>query len=114
MGRLKQVAPRLASLRPRLGIAPANRDDERRQRNWWRRWYGTATWQALRWSCLVRDLFTCQSCGKVEADTSKLHGDHIIAHRGDRDLFFDPGNVQTLCEHCHNAIKQREESNAWR
>jgi len=62
----------------------------------------------------VRDQFTCQKCRRIEANTSQLHGDHIIAHRGDRDLFFDAGNVQTLCAHCHNADKQREESNAGR
>lgn len=35
--------------------------------------------------------------------------DHITPHRGDRKLFWDPKNHQSLCEHCHNSAKQREE-----
>ncbi len=28
--------------------------------------------------------------------------DHIVPHKGDQRLFWDPENRQTLCEHCHN------------
>lgn len=35
--------------------------------------------------------------------------DHVIPHRGNTALFWDRSNWQSLCEHCHNAHKQRQE-----
>jgi 5-methylcytosine-specific restriction protein A len=34
--------------------------------------------------------------------------DHVTPHRGDAGLFFD-GPVQSLCQRCHNGLKQRIE-----
>ncbi|WP_245482984.1 HNH endonuclease [Agrobacterium sp. CNPSo 2736] len=48
-------------------------------------------------------------CGRIEVDTSKLICDHVTPHKGDRDLFFDASNLQTLCKPCHDTVKQREE-----
>ncbi|WP_262568948.1 HNH endonuclease [Agrobacterium tumefaciens] len=48
-------------------------------------------------------------CGRIEGDASKLICDHITPHKGDRDLFFDAQNLQTLCKPCHDTVKQREE-----
>ncbi|MGF7161273.1 putative kinase [Rhodoligotrophos appendicifer] len=75
-----------------------------------RAWYKTARWQKLRWSILVRDLFTCQKsgCGRVETETSQLVCDHVEPHRGDEALFWN-GPFQTLCKACHDRDKQREE-----
>lgn len=75
----------------------------------WRAWYKTARWQKLRWSVLVRDLFTCRECGRIEADTSKLVADHKRAHRGDERKFWDPENLQCLCKPCHDKVKQAQE-----
>jgi 5-methylcytosine-specific restriction enzyme A len=45
------------------------------------------------------------------ADPYQVHGeiaveseetDHIIPHRGDMDLFWDPENWQALCGNCHS------------
>ncbi|WP_081062549.1 HNH endonuclease [Burkholderia cepacia] len=36
-------------------------------------------------------------------------GDHVVPHRGDRRLQFDPSNIQTLCKPHHDGEKQREE-----
>ena len=39
--------------------------------------------------------------------------DHIKAHKGDQDLFWDvEGNWQSLCAPCHNIHKQRLERQA--
>ena len=73
----------------------------------WRAWYKTSRWQKLRWSILVRDLFTCQMCHRIEADTSKLHCDHVDPKSKATDFWAGP--FQTLCAHCHNSIKQSEE-----
>ena len=75
----------------------------------WRRWYNTARWQKLRWSVLSRDLFRCQMCGSIEADTSKLVADHKAPHRGDPALFWNEEGIWCLCKSCHDGAKQREE-----
>jgi 5-methylcytosine-specific restriction endonuclease McrA len=111
MARLRFIAPRLGSVAPRVARVQRNYDAERSHRYEWRRWYGTARWQRLRWQCLVRDLFTCVRCGQNWGhETKQLHADHIKRHQGNEAMFFDPANVQTLCAHCHNADKQREEA----
>lgn len=38
--------------------------------------------------------------------------DHIVPHRGNRRIFWDRSNWQSVCTHCHNAHKQRIERNA--
>lgn len=35
--------------------------------------------------------------------------DHIIPHKGDAALFYDPNNLQTLCKWCHHSVKARIE-----
>jgi 5-methylcytosine-specific restriction protein A len=35
--------------------------------------------------------------------------DHKTPHRGDLKLFWDRGNWQALCKHCHDSHKQRLE-----
>jgi len=73
----------------------------------YRRWYKTSRWQKLRWSILVRDLFTCQMCHRIEADTSKLHCDHVDPKSKATDFWAGP--FQTLCAHCHNSDAQMAE-----
>lgn len=34
--------------------------------------------------------------------------DHVVPHRGDRVLFWDPTNLQALCQSCHSAKTARE------
>lgn len=112
MGKLRQLRGPLKALKPVIGWlnddkAAVSRARDRQHE--YRAWYKTKAWRQLRWQALVRDLFACQMCGKVEADTSELVGDHKVPHRGDRALFFDLSNVWCLCAHCHNSTKQREE-----
>jgi 5-methylcytosine-specific restriction protein A len=110
MARLGNLKPVLGALPPRL---TAQRDEHghSRQAEPWRKWYSTARWQVLRWSILVRDMFTCQrpACRALVGDTSQLVADHIVPHRGDPALFWDPANLQTLCKPCHDGLKQAEE-----
>jgi 5-methylcytosine-specific restriction protein A len=35
--------------------------------------------------------------------------DHVVPHRGDPALLYDPANLQTLCAPHHNGAKQSEE-----
>lgn len=39
----------------------------------------------------------CAECGRLATVV-----DHIKAHKGDQDLFWDTSNHQSLCETCHN------------
>jgi 5-methylcytosine-specific restriction endonuclease McrA len=35
--------------------------------------------------------------------------DHIKAHRGDQELFWNKGNWQSLCKSCHDTHAQRRD-----
>lgn len=110
--KLGNLKPRFGSMAPRMGHAPADersRSHHRDSTQPWRRWYKTSRWQKLRWSILVRDLFTCRRCRRVESETSQLVADHKRPHRGDPTLFWDEGNLECLCKTCHDGAKQREE-----
>lgn len=113
MGRLSAAPSRLARSAPRITSIGEGQDRLRRrdQTVHWRKWYKTAEWQRLRWDCLAAALFTCVRCGFVSSHpkASDMVADHREPHRGERALFFDPGNLQCLCATCHNRDKQREE-----
>jgi 5-methylcytosine-specific restriction endonuclease McrA len=51
----------------------------------------------------------CAMCLKDGRTTAAKVVDHIVPHRGDRHLFMDRSNWQSLCEHHHDVVKQREE-----
>jgi 5-methylcytosine-specific restriction enzyme A len=109
MGKLTKLPNVLQPLRSRLGYADDLAPERGRVRDrtqHWRAWYKTSRWQRLRWSVLVRDLFTCIECKRIEADTSQLVADHIQPHRGDAALFWDAGNLQCMCKACHDSVKQ--------
>lgn len=113
MGRLKSPPSRLGTLPSRL---PSLRDahGHSRAEEHWRGWYNLKRWRELRMRVFERDLFTCQTpeCRKIEVNTSLLVGDHIREHRGNAELFWDEGNVQTLCKPCHDRLKQAAEAAA--
>lgn len=111
MGRLRHLPGRLGQLAPKLGRAAPDlgRDQVRDRTQAWRKWYKTARWQKLRWSILVRDVFTCRRCKRVEGNTALLVADHIEPHRGDERRFWDADNLQCLCKACHDSDKQRAE-----
>ncbi|MEN5029101.1 HNH endonuclease [Pseudomonas sp. Ps21-P2] len=65
---------------------------------------GGRPWRRKRAAILVRDQYTCQSCGTVTLD---LEVDHIInIAQGGND---DDANLQALCVPCHK-LKTAEES----
>lgn len=112
VARLSKLRDGMHRMPPAVRYLSADKAAASRQRDavhQWRSWYKTARWQRLRWSVLVRDLFTCAMCGRVEADTSKLVADHRMPHRGNEALFWAEGNLQCLCKPCHDSLKQRIE-----
>jgi 5-methylcytosine-specific restriction endonuclease McrA len=105
------IMARLKTMRPKAG-QERQRNERRSEHDAsppWRRWYKTSRWQKLRWTILLRDLFMCQKCERIEANTSLLVADHKLPHRGSEGLFWDADNLQCLCKTCHDTIKQAEE-----
>ena len=50
----------------------------------------------------------CRYCLTQERTTPATVADHIEPHRGDPERFWH-GELQSLCESCHNGIKQQLE-----
>lgn len=73
--------------------------------------YQTTAWQQLRRKALKRDRYRCRMCNALVNGKGAAHVDHIIARRKAPDLALSLSNVQTLCTHCHNSIKQSHEAN---
>lgn len=98
--RLKTIRPRLATLRAtpvrtlttKAGASERVRGD---------------AWTRIRNQVLLRDAYTCQSCGRVSADNEVDHIKPLEQGGHPTDL----GNLQTLCkgpEGCHTKKTARE------
>jgi 5-methylcytosine-specific restriction enzyme A len=74
----------------------------------WRRWYFTPQWRALRAAQLAREPL-CRMCHDMGRQSPATVADHRRPHRGDRALFFDPANLDSLCRLHHDATKRRHE-----
>ena len=60
-----------------------------------------ARWRAARKRFLSRHPL-CEECMKENKLTPATVVDHIIPHRGDKKLFWDESNWQSLCKSCHD------------
>jgi len=111
MGKLSNIRPLVGSIASPVGrLTDAHGHSDATEP--WRRWYKTARWQKLRWSVLVRDMFTCFRCQRVQGDTSLLVAHHKRPHRGDPILFWDPENLTCACKDCHDGPIAAEEAGA--
>jgi 5-methylcytosine-specific restriction endonuclease McrA len=85
----------------------------------YRKLYQTKQWQQLRRRVLLRDGYRCQhkQCGallkrgRTDARSAVVH--HIIAHKGDLDLFFDYNNLVSTCWKCHSGDIQSIEARGY-
>lgn len=75
----------------------------------YRRWYKTVAWTRIRMTRLRSDPL-CVLCLMRGLTRAAAVVDHKQPHRGDRALFFDFDNTQSLCKPCHDGVKQREEA----
>lgn len=81
-------------------------DRRRRQTSNVRHLYKTARWQRLRARVLAAP---CKACREERGEiVPATHCDHRNPHRNDPAKFWT-GPFDPLCDHCHNAKKQREE-----
>lgn len=65
-------------------------------------------WQKARKGYLAKHPL-CASCLRGGKYTPATVVDHIIPHRGDKNLFWDSENWQSLCKQCHDRKTARGE-----
>jgi 5-methylcytosine-specific restriction protein A len=53
----------------------------------------------------------CEECKRGGKFVKATVVDHIIPHRGNKELFWNENNWQALCEHCHNVKTWNEDKN---
>lgn len=75
--------------------------------------HNVSTWNRLRYLVLKRDGGKCVLCGRGASDGVKLHVDHIIPASVCPERYYDPDNLQTLCEEC-NLGKSDMDTTDWR
>jgi len=51
----------------------------------------------------------CAECRRQGRYTQAEVVDHIVPHRGNRELFWNRANWQPLCKHCHDRKTARED-----
>ncbi|ALG75158.1 hypothetical protein AL072_29920 [Azospirillum thiophilum] len=79
----------------------------------WRGWYKVKSWLDIRaWRLSVEPL--CRMCSEHGLTVAATVVDHVKPHRGDRALFFNRENTQSLCKPCHDGPKQAAERAAAR
>jgi 5-methylcytosine-specific restriction protein A len=90
--------------------AAAARDFDRRRlaESETRPLYKTARWRTLR-AVQLSASPVCRLCEGEGRTTAATVCDHVSPHRGDVESFWR-GPFQSLCVHCHNTTKQREEA----
>jgi 5-methylcytosine-specific restriction protein A len=89
---------RIEFIRPQRANYKVRRAENRP--NAYQRGYCDKRHRAWRAAVLLRDNWTCRSCGVVIWQKRRAHADHIvsIADGGDR---YDVANGQCLCASCH-------------
>jgi len=70
--------------------------------------YKTKQWQRLRAEQLRKYPY-CQCPHHKEKKELAAVVDHISPHKGNRRLFFDRNNLQSMTKTCHDAFKQSQE-----
>jgi hypothetical protein len=116
LGSLKSVYPAIRMADNGRGLSTVTSRVARDQQGW-RKWYKTARWVALRKAVLLRDHLTCARChrqGMLHVPRGSdqrlvMVVNHVEPHRGVTALFWDIGNLETVCKPCHDSLIQREE-----
>ncbi|RYG87376.1 MAG: HNH endonuclease [Alphaproteobacteria bacterium] len=65
---------------------------------------------------LIRDNYTCQRtfrlCSGRPGEPDSAVVNHIVPHRGNEALFWDPANLQTVTKQVHDSLIQAEEQDS--
>lgn len=62
----------------------------------------------MRAAQLIREPY-CRDCGVHGVRAMATDVDHIVPHRGNRTLFYDETNLQSLCHACHSRKTMAEQ-----
>jgi 5-methylcytosine-specific restriction protein A len=68
--------------------------------------YGSKAWRQLRLNVKDRDGWLCQECLRAGKEKMVESGDpvhHKKPHNGNRDIFFDIDNLESVCQNCHDS-----------
>ncbi len=87
--------------------AKVKRKEESEARPDYHKWYGHASWKRARRRFLAENPL-CVECTREGRTTAATEVDHIVPHKGNRELFWDCGNWQPLCKECHSAKTMTE------
>ena len=79
-------------------------------RGYTKRWTATATAFRLRYPlCGMRaggQAPVMSQCALEGRETPATQTDHVVPHRGDRAVFWNVWNLQSLCDACHSRKTQ--------
>lgn len=67
----------------------------------WHYLYESRRWRTIRAAQLMAEPF-CRECARVGERVRATDVDHIKPHRGNKKLFYDTANLQSLCHACHS------------
>lgn len=88
--------------------------------NAYQKLYNTREWKQIKARVHNRDMWLCQNChcitskGLARNNPRLAIADHIKAHKGNKELFTNLNNIQTLCKYCHDGHKQHLDKNTKR
>lgn len=95
-------------------------EDHKQNRNEYDKYRGSSSkrgydskWRKARNDYLIKHPF-CVECDKVGVINAATVVDHIIPHKGDKQLFWDSkSNWQSLCEMHHNRKTKMHDMGKW-
>lgn len=82
---------------------------ERGRSGEWHGLYYTTRWREMRAVQLITEPY-CRECGRHGVRVPATDVDHIVPHRGNKRLFYDATNLQSLCHSCHSRKTIAEQS----
>ena len=68
-------------------------------------WYSSARWRLLR----INYLRLHPLCVRCDKPTAATVVDHIMPHKGNKELFWSVDNLQPLCKRCHDVKTATED-----
>jgi len=68
------------------------------------KFYHSTAWKKARELALIRDHYLCQVCLKQKKIKNAEMVHHIVEVKDDFDKALELGNLQSLCNSCHNTM----------